>query len=64
MKEYNFELSRLRNENNQMRTKNLYLNKNLMDLIEENTKLINRIENLENVFVKQNNNINDLESFE
>jgi len=53
LKEFNFELKRLRGENNQLRTKNVYLNKNLMELIEENTKLVNRIESLEHVFVKK-----------
>jgi len=52
LKEFNFEISRLRNDNNQFRTKNMYLNKTMMELIEENIKLVNRIENLENVFIK------------
>lgn len=52
LKEFNFEIGRLRNDNNQFRTKNMYLNKTMMELIEENIKLVNRIENLENVFIK------------
>merc|ERR1719164_440776 len=70
LKEFNFEIGRLRNDNNQFRTKNMYLNKTMMELIEENIKLVNRIENLENVFIKHEkrsdqiqNSENDYENF-
>lgn len=49
--EVNSEMSRIRSENNQLRARAEYIDRNLMDVMQENAIMHNRIENLENVFL-------------
>lgn len=49
--EMNSELHRIRSENNQLRARAEYIDRNLMDVMQENAIMHNRIENLENVFL-------------
>merc|ERR1711964_823255 len=51
LKEVNSEMTRIRSENNQLRARAEYIDRNLMDVMQENAIMHNRIENLENVFL-------------
>lgn len=51
MSQMNTELNRIRLENNQLRARAEYIDRNLMDVMQENAIMHNRIENLENVFL-------------